>query len=170
MPMFGQVIKVFKALNSDARPWQLSLGVCFGAVIGLTPISSLHNILVLFLALIINLNIGLLILSFVLFSGIAYILDPLFHQIGYALLTSGELQAFWTGLFSNSIFLLANLNNSIVLGSLVCSGILALPLFFLFNLLTTRYRDTIKVYIDKIPLLKSLKVIKLYETFTGGGK
>lgn len=75
--MIRQVLKVFKALNSNEKPWQLSLRLAFGGIIGLMPLWTPHNIVLLFLAFIINLNFALLLIGLFFFSGIAYILDPL---------------------------------------------------------------------------------------------
>jgi len=47
--MIRQVLKVFKALNSNEKPWQLSLGLAFGGIIGLMPLWTPHNIVLLFL-------------------------------------------------------------------------------------------------------------------------
>ena len=58
--MIRQVLKVFKALNSNEKPWQLSLGLAFGGIIGLMPLWTPHNIVLLFLAFIINLNFALI--------------------------------------------------------------------------------------------------------------
>jgi len=165
--MISQVLKVFKALNSNARPWQLSLGACFGAVLGLTPVLNLHNLVLLFLAFIINLNIGIMILSFALFSGIAYILDPLFHSVGYAVLKSDALSGFWVDFFSCPIALMGNLNNSIVMGSLIVSIALMIPLFFFFNRVVVKYREKIQTYMEKFPIFRSLKIIKVYQTLMG---
>ncbi|MFQ5449971.1 MAG: TIGR03546 family protein [Nitrospinaceae bacterium] len=166
--MIRQILKAFKALNSNAKPWQISLGVCFGMVLGLTPLWNLHNLILLLLAFIINLNIAVMILSFGLFSGFGYILDPYFHELGYMLLKNEALNAFWTNFFSCPVFILSNLNNSIVMGSLVISLILAVPLFLGFNLFVEKYRNSLKVFLDKVPLLKSLKVVKIYDTLMGG--
>jgi len=117
--MIRQVLKVFKALNSNEKPWQLSLGLAFGGIIGLMPLWTPHNIVLLFLAFIINLNFALLLIGLFFFSGIAYILDPLFHQIGLAVLTSDGMQNFWNGFFSNPLFLFDKLNNMLVMGSLI---------------------------------------------------
>jgi len=165
--MVRQILKVLKALNSNVSPWQLSLGVCFGAVIGLTPLGSLHNLVLLFLALIINMNIGIMILSVIFFSGIAYILDPVFHNVGLAILKSGSLSGFWENVFSCPIAWVANLNNSIVMGSLVISILLAVPLFFLFNLFVKKYREIFLTYMEKFPIFKSLKILKVYQTLMG---
>ncbi len=166
--MLRQIINVFKALNSNAKPWQLSLGVSFGAIMGLTPTTSLHNIALLFLAFIININIGIMILSFILFSGIAYILDPVFHNLGYTILKSDSLAGIWEGVFSCPIALMANLNNSIVMGSLVVSVVVAVPLFFMFNRFIEKYRDKLQIYMEKFPIFKSMKVLRVYQIITGG--
>ncbi|MBT5471435.1 MAG: TIGR03546 family protein [Nitrospina sp.] len=168
--MIRQVLKIFKALNSDEKPWQLSLGLAFGGIIGLMPLWTPHNIFLLFLAFIINLNFALLLVGFFFFSGIAYILDPLFHEIGLAVLTAEGMQDFWNGLFSNPIFLFDRLNNTLVMGSLLFSLTASVPLFFLFNLLVRKYRQHLQGLFDKIPLLKSLKLAKIYDTVSGGGR
>ena len=160
--MLKPIIKVLKALNSNESPWQISLGLLFGAVLGLTPLLSPHNLIVLFLALIINLNISMMLVSALVFSGLAYILDPMFHQVGYGLLTSEGLHGFWTSLFSQPVFIQANLNNTIVMGSLIATLVAAIPLFFLFNVLVVKYRDVYNTFIGKFPMLKFLKVLDLY--------
>ncbi len=160
--MLRLVMKVLKALNSNEAPWQISLGIIFGSVLGLTPLLSLHNLVVLFLALLINLNISMMIVSCALFSLIAYALDPLFHQVGFAILTSQSLEGLWTQFFSCPISLLANLNNTIVMGSLISTLVAAVPLFFLLNILVVKYRDVYNTFIGKFPVLKFLKVLDLY--------
>ncbi len=166
--MIRQVLKVFKALNSDEKPWQLSLGLAFGGIIGLMPLWTPHNIFLLFLAFIINLNFALLLVGFFFFSGIAYILDPLFHSIGLSILTAEGMQDFWNGFFSNPIFLFDRLNNTLVMGSLVFSIAASVPLFFILNILIRKYRQHLQGLFDKIPILKSLKLAKIYDTLGGG--
>ena len=46
--MIRQILKIFKALNSNEKPWQLSLGLAFGGIIGLMPMWTPHNIILLF--------------------------------------------------------------------------------------------------------------------------
>ena len=161
--MLRLIIKVLKALNSNEAPWQISLGIIFGSILGLTPLFSLHNLAILFLALVINLNVSMMIVSCAVFSLIAYALDPLFHQLGFAVLTSENLEGFWTQFFSCPISLFANLNNTIVMGSLIVTLAAAVPLFFLFNLLVAKYRNAYNAFIGKFPLLKFLKVLDIYE-------
>lgn len=161
--MLRRIIKVLKALNSNEAPWQISLGIIFGALLGLTPLFSLHNLVVLFLALFINLNISMMIVSFAAFSLIAYALDPVFHQVGLALLTSPGLESFWMQFFSCPVFLFANLNNTIVMGSLISTLAVSVPLFFLLNLLVVKYRHVYNTFIGRFPVLKFLKVLDVYQ-------
>ncbi len=161
--MLRRIIKVLKALNSNEAPWQISLGIIFGALLGLTPLFSLYNLVVLFLALFINLNISMMIVSFAAFSLIAYALDPVFHQVGLALLTSPGLESFWMQFFSCPVFLFANLNNTIVMGSLISTLAVSVPLFFLLNLLVVKYRHVYNTFIGRFPVLKFLKVLDVYE-------
>ena len=106
-------------------------------------------------------------LSFAVFSGIAYLLDPLFHKIGYAVLTKESLQTFWTGFFSSPLAVLSNFNNSIVMGSLIFSALLAVPLFLVCNVLVSKYRSNIQGFLDKIPFLRSMKIVKTYQAIAG---
>ena len=167
--MIRQILKIFKALNSNEKPWQLSLGLAFGGIIGLMSLWTPHNIALLFLAFIIQINFSLLLLGFLFFSGIAYILDPLFHQIGLAVLTSEGMQGFWNSFFSNSLFIFDRLNNTLVMGSLIFSLASALPLFFAINLLIRKYRQHLQNLFEKVPLFKSLKLAKAFDTLSGGG-
>ncbi|MCH7650345.1 MAG: TIGR03546 family protein [Nitrospinae bacterium] len=161
--MLRRILKVLKALNSNEAPWQISLGIIFGALLGLTPLFSLHNLVVLFLALFINLNISMMIVSFAAFSLIAYALDPVFHQVGLALLTAPGLESFWMQFFNCPVFLFANLNNTIVMGSLISTLAVSVPLFFLLNLLVVKYRHVYNTFIGRFPVLKFLKVLDVYE-------
>jgi len=52
---------------------------------------------------------------------------------------------------------------------LIFSLISAVPLFFLINFLIRKYREYLKGLLEKVPLLKSLKLAKAFDTFSGGG-
>lgn len=144
----------------------MSLGLTFGGIIGPMPLWTPHNIFLVFLAFIINLNFALLIIGLFFFSGIAYILDPFSHQIGLAVLTAEGMQDFWNGFFNNPIFLFDRLNNILVMGSLFFSLATSVPLFLLINLLIRKYRQHIQGIFEKIPILKSLKIAKVYDTLS----
>ena len=80
--MLQAIAKLLKVLNSESEPGQISLAVCLAMVIGLTPFYSLHNLLVLLLVFLLRVNVSAFILGFIVFSGAAFLLDPLFHNLG----------------------------------------------------------------------------------------
>ena len=163
--MIGTIAKILKVLNSETAPGQISLALCFALIVGLTPLYSLHNLLVLLLVLFLRVNLSAFIVGWVFFSGVAYILDPVFHRIGLALLTAPSLQGLWTSLYNILIFRFAKFNNSIVMGSVLFSLIFFLPVYFLSNMLINKYRDHILAWIRNTRLMQVLKGSKLYQAY-----
>ena len=163
--MIRLIAKLFKVLNSETEPGQISLAFCFAMVLGLTPFYTLHNILVIFLVLVLRANLSAFILGWAVFSGVAYLLDPLFHRIGLWLLTTDSLQGLWTSLYNLTLFRMENFYNSIVMGSLFVGILLFIPLYILSNVGIRKYRDHILTWIEKTRLMKVLKASKLYHAY-----
>ena len=163
--MLRMIAKLLKVLNSETDPGQISLAVCFAMVMGLTPFYSLHNLLVLFLALVLRINLSAFILSWVIFSGVAYLLDPLFHKIGLNLLIAGFLNGIWTYLYNSTFWRLENFNNSIVMVSLLFSLVLFVPVYQISNLIIKRYREHILEWINKLWIVKIFQGTKLYSVY-----
>jgi uncharacterized protein (TIGR03546 family) len=163
--MVRMIAKLLKVLNSEAAPGQISLALCFSLFIGLTPLMSPHNLLILLLAFCLRVNLSAFLLGGLFFSGIAYILDPLFHTIGYQILTAGSMNALWTALYDITLFRIGNFNNSIVMGSLLFSLIAFIPLYFLSNMLIVRYRKHILAWVEKTRLAQALKASRLYTVY-----
>jgi uncharacterized protein (TIGR03546 family) len=105
------------------------------------------------------------LLGLVVFTGVAYLLDPLFHQIGLAVLTVPALADLWTALYQFVWWRLEHFNNSIVMGSLVFSLAFFIPVFLLSNLLIRRYRQQILAWVQKTKIMQMLKASKLYHTY-----
>ena len=172
--MIEIIAKLLKALNSETEPGQISLGLCLGMIAGLTPLISLHNLLILFLVLLLRVNLSTFILACGLFSGVAYLLDPLFHRIGLIILRSSSLEGLWTALYNISLCRLEKFNNSIVMGSLVFSVVLFVPVCLISNLAIRRYRDHVLVWVRKSRIVQALKGSGFYATYQrisgwGGG-
>lgn len=158
-------LKFIKVLNSENDPHQISLAFCFAMVAGFTPIFSLHNIIVLLLVLILRINMSGFILGLIVFSGIAYLLDPVFHRLGLFILKAGPLEGLWTTLYGSTIWRLENYNNSITMGSLVVSILLFFPAYIIFNKLIINYRDKVKAFIEKLKIVQALKASKIYSIY-----
>lgn len=160
--MIETFINLFKALNSETEPGQISLGLVFGMVAGLTPLLSLHNLLVLLLVSLLRVNGSAFMAGLGLFAILGFAMDPLFHQWGYQILTHASLQDIWTNLYNTTLGRLENFNNTIVMGSLAVSLAAFLPMYFLFNWLIRRYRENVMSWVVKTHLVKILKTKKWF--------
>lgn len=163
--MLRLLLKLLRVLNSETRPAQISLALCLAMVAGLTPLLSLHNLLVLLVVLVVRVNLSAFLLGLLLFSGLGYLLDPLFHPIGLAVLTAPALHGAWTALYNTALGRLEHFNNTIVMGSLVAALAASVPLFVVANALIRRYRDHLLAWVRKTRLVQALKATKLFRAY-----
>jgi uncharacterized protein (TIGR03546 family) len=159
------IAKLLKALASEAKPWQLALGFVLGMVIGLTPVFSFHNLFIVILLLILKVNIGMALLAFILFSGIAYLADPAFHQFGTWLLEHENYQELWISIYDNEWWALTRFYNTVVIGSFVSAVLLSIPAYPLVFVFVQQYRKHINDRIQKWKIVKALKGTKLYSLY-----
>lgn len=163
--MVKLLLKILKVLNSETDPAQISLGLCFALISGISPLLSLHNLIVLLLVLVLRVNLSMFLVGTFFFSGIAYIFDPLISRVGYAALTTEGLAGFWTTLYNIPVFRADNFNNSIVMGGLIISLLLFIPCYFIFNTLIIKYRKHILAWVQKSKLVQGLKASKFYQIY-----
>jgi len=153
-------LKLFKALNSAQTPWQVTLAIVLGMIIGLTPLSGIQTVLLVFLPFLLNIHLGLFFMASAFFAGIGYLFDPWFEHIGFALLISEGLSGVWTALYNNGLTRLSYFNNTLVLGSTIVSLVLALPLYLLLGWLISKYRDALSSVLKKYPKLGLFGILK----------
>ena len=134
-------------------------------VVGLTPLVSLHNVVVLLLVFVLRVNLSAFLLGLAFFTGFAYLLDPLFHSLGLAILTASALQEFWTVLYQSIWWRIERFHNSIVMGSLAFSLAFFVPLLLVSNLLIRRYRQHVLAWVQKTRIMQMFKASKLYQTY-----
>ena len=163
--MLNSIAKLLKLLNAESDPSQLSMGFVVGMIVGLTPLWSLHNLLLTFLVFLFRINLSAFILSFTLFSGIAYLADPLMDQAGVSLLTSPAMHDFWTQLYNQAFWRLTHFNNTLTLGSLVVAIAIAIPMFFVSNFIIRKYRQHLLAWVEKSKLVQIIKGSRLYRLY-----
>jgi len=166
--MFGieLLAKLIKILRSGASPNQIAAGFVIGMIIGLTPFWTLHNVILIVVLILLNINIATALYSFVLFSAVAYLADPLFHAFGYFLLVDvSSLKNLWTFLYNFPVIALSRYNNTVVAGSLAVSIILILPMFFVAKSGVKYYREHIDQKMEKWKIVKAIKGSKLYSVY-----
>ncbi len=159
------IAKLLKALSSEASPGQIAGGFVLGMIIGLTPIFSFHNLIVVILILIIKVNIGMSILAFLVFSGIAYLADPVFHNFGTWLLENEGYQSLWISMYNNEWWAMTRFYNTVVIGSFVSAVFLSLPMFPSVIVFVKQYRKHIHERVQKWKVIKALKGSKLYSIY-----
>lgn len=159
------VAKLLKALSSEASPNQLAGGFILGMIIGLTPVVSVHNLVILVLIIILKVNIGMAILAFLIFSGIAYLADPLFHSFGIWILENDGLQDTWTSMYNNELWAITKFYNTVVIGSFISALVLCIPMFPLTRIGVIQYRKHIHEKVMKTKFAKALKGTKLYSVY-----
>jgi len=163
--MLRLLAKTLKVLNSETDPGQISLALVLAMIMGFTPFFSLHNLIILFLVLLLRANLSSFILGLALFGSAAYLLDPLFHRAGHFLLTADPLVGFWTSLYNTLPGRLDRVNNTIVAGSLAVSLLMAVPAFLLFNLLVRNYRERVMKWVEKSRIAQALKANRFYRIY-----
>tara|TARA_R110002124_G_scaffold219424_1_gene385310 strand:- start:18994 stop:19518 length:525 start_codon:yes stop_codon:yes gene_type:complete len=159
------IAKLLKALASEASPNQLAGGFILGMIIGLTPIASIHNLLIIVLVVVLKVNIGMVILAFLVFSGIAYLADPLFHSFGIWMLELESMQDLWTSMYNNEFWAITKFYNTVVLGSFISALLLCIPMFPLTKIGVVQYRKHIHEKVMKTKFVKALKGTKLYSVY-----
>lgn len=166
--MFGLEIiaKILKILRSEDSPSQIAIGFSLGMILGLTPFFTLHNLLIVLIVIIFKVNLGSVIFSFVLFSGLAYLLDPLFHSLGYFLLVDlSALHGLWTFLYQFPIVALSRYNNTVVMGSLAFSLVFFLPVLFFMKFFVIYYRKHLDPKFQKLKIVQLIKSTKFYSVY-----
>lgn len=163
LKLLGKFIKV---LQSNESPNQIAWGFALGSIAGLTPLTVLHNLLVLFLIIILKVNIAAAVLALLIYSLIAWVFDPVFHTLGFVLLIEfSALESFWTTLYNAPVAPLSKFNNTVVLGSLVVSLMLLPVNYWIFKSFVRRYRESWRDKIQKWKVTKMLmgsKIARFY--------
>ena len=163
------LVKIIKILQSEISPSQIAGGIVLGMILGLTPFWSLHNLIVILIIIVVAVNISMMLLSFAFFSGVAYLLDPLFHSLGYYFLVDvPSLKPLWTAIVNSPILALSNLNNTVTLGSLLVSLLLVIPVFFLSKKGVLFYRKHLAEKVKKMKISRIVtgsKIFNMYQKF-----
>jgi uncharacterized protein (TIGR03546 family) len=164
--MLTLLAKLFHALNSDSSIRQIALAIALGFIVGLSPLLTLHNIVIIFFVLLIRVHLGSFILAVGFFSGLSYLLSPVIVQLGEVLLTSPGLTDIFTSLYQLSLFKLAHWHHTYVLGAFVLGALLSAPIYFISQFIIEKYRVHIMTFFEKFRIVQALKASKFYRLYT----
>ena len=156
--MIGLIARILKVLNSETDPRQIAGAVILACLFGLTPLWTLHNLIVLLLVLVLRVNLCIFLIAWGFFTVLAFALDPLFDLLGHAVLTAEPLRSMWAALYATDLGKLSAFNNSVVMGSL-CVGLLLAPvLWFATIYLVRNYR---------VHMLEWVRRKRIYQVISG---
>ncbi|MEX0602482.1 MAG: TIGR03546 family protein [Bacteroidota bacterium] len=139
-----------KILREGQTPRQVAGGFALGSIVGLSPALTLQGLLLWLIILILDVNLSAAILAFTLFSMVAYLLDPVFHHLGYWLLADMEgLKDLWTSLYNAPLAPLTRFNNTVVLGSFLSAIALSPGVYFGMKQFVSAYRTHLHARIQQ---------------------
>lgn len=166
MPLVALLRKLLKTLNSEGTPNQIAAGIAIGAVLGLTPIANLHNLVLFSIVLLTRVSLSGVFLGWALFVPVGFLLDPQFNAIGeWLLIDNVSMASMWEGWYNTPVIAFTNFNNTVVLGSFICWLVLTLPIFFIARIGVIQYRKHLYERLTDTKLFKTVKASKLYKYY-----
>ena len=100
------------------------------------------------------------------FKFIAYLMDPIFHNLGVFILENKSLKPLFTDLYNVPIIPLTRFHNSIVMGSGVLS-LFSTPFLFLISLwFIKKYRESIYQNFKQSKFIIAFKATTIYQWYT----
>ena len=135
---------------------QIAAGFAFGTALGLTPLLSLHNLLFLAAPIVLRLSISTFLFAWIAAIPVGFLLDPVFHGLGSALLSSDFLTPLWTRASNTPLLALTQFNNTVTLGSLVFWAAASIPLFFLGRRGVPSYRRGLERFLSGLPVVGAI--------------
>lgn len=163
--LLQQLFKFFKLLNSDTGTNQLASGMAAGIILGFAPFLSLQTFIVLFCVFIFRVQLGAAFLSAFFFKFVAFLFDPAADILGRKVLEAASLRPLFTELYNMPLVPLTRFNDSIVMGSMVVSFLLVIPMFFVFKALIQKYRSTVVAKFKQTKFWKFFTATKFYQWY-----
>lgn len=160
-----QLFAFIKLLNSDTGNISLAMGMTCGFVLGMTPVLSLHSLLIFLILFIFRIQIGAALVTAFFFKFVAYLLDPVFDSVGQRVLEMESLQGFFTTLYNMPIVPFTRFNNSIVMGSGVVTLILSPFVFILSQYFIIKYREIVVARFKDTKAWKAIEATKFYQWY-----
>lgn len=120
--------------------WRFGWAVALGMAFGLIPKDSALCYLFALLALFLPISVPAAVVSAVVFSGLAPLMDRWTDPLGFWLLSHPALEGFWRGLEATPAAVWLRCHNTVVVGSLAVALIALLPISWLVAALVGRLR------------------------------
>ncbi len=160
-----QIFAFIKLLNSETGNISIALGMTCGFILGMTPVLSLHSLLIFLILFFFRIQIGAALLMAFFFKFIAFLLDPVFHAVGSQVLEIESLAPFFVKLYNMPLIPYTRFNNSIVMGSAVVTFLLSPLVYILSQYLIIKYRVTVLAKMKTTKFWKAVEATKFYQWY-----
>jgi uncharacterized protein (TIGR03546 family) len=121
--------ELFRWLAGESTPNHLAGGATLGLALGLLPKDTLLAYLLLVAAILFAANIFWTMASTLLFTAVGWIGESLLHKLGAIVLSNEVLLRVWAALYHMPVLPWTRFNNSVVMGGIVASLVLAYPVY-----------------------------------------
>jgi uncharacterized protein (TIGR03546 family) len=153
-------------LRAGQTPEQVAGGFALGSILGLSPMLTLQGALVWLILLALDVNFSAAGVAMTFFSLFAFLLDPLFHWLGYQILVNVDpLKGIWTSMYNAPIAPLTRFNNTVVMGSFVSALILFVPVYAGMKHFVVAYRTHIHSRLEKWKIYQVLDRSKMLQWY-----
>lgn len=163
--LLKQIFGLFKLLNSETGTNQIATGIAAGFILGMTPLFSLQTVLVFIVIFLFRVQIGAAFLAAFFFKFTAYLLDPMFHSVGAAVLEIGALQDLYTTMYNMPVVPFTRFNNTIVMGSGVVTILLSPLVYVVALILVKKYRVSVYERFKQTKFWKAVQATSFYKWY-----
>jgi uncharacterized protein (TIGR03546 family) len=165
MFIFSLLSQLIKAFRAGETPTQIAAGFSVGFLIGLMPFWTLQGVLLFLVLIFVNINMAAGSLAMLVAGFVAFLLDPVFHHLGYAVLTFPGLQGAWEALYNVPVAPLSRFNNTVVMGSFLGGFVLFAPVYVGMKKLVVSYRSGLEERIKKLKVVQTIRGSKVVEWY-----
>ncbi len=139
--------RIIAALNANRREGEIAWAVVLGLALALVPVGNFVWLVLFLIAFLAKVNLGIALLVFGVGTPLALLVDSLLDTLGYGILTAEGLQDFFSRAYNAPFGPFLGIHNTSVVGGLVVSAVLAVPVYYLGRMLVRYYRDTLRAKI-----------------------
>jgi len=151
------IASLLKALSNETSPWQIAFAASFAMIFAFLPFFTLLSVFVLFMLLSFRINLGMFLVSVGFFKIFVILIDPLMVPFGESFLAIQSLKPIFDMAFNSDVLRLFHFNHTLVMGSMITSFALFVPVLFLTKFLVVKYRTHLLTRLNKLHIVQMLK-------------
>ncbi len=159
------LLKLFKLINSEDSPKQISVAIMLAFIVALLPLFSGAKWLVLLAVFLLRIHLSTFFLFLALFGLLVYPADPSLNQLGFWLLSDETTLSIIKPIALSSVGEFLALNNTLALAALLSAIVLSYPVYRLALLLIARYRIHLLPIVQKMQVVQMLKASRVYQLY-----